>query len=118
MKVCLLSKGGGGWGQTLIHTFLEVILVIVYNMYRALLKIETLFLGLNLWGKGGGLKKTYFHFIFDMEDLPYTRYHCYTVSPLQRLKVSNTFMKIKISGQAIKQYNYFRDRFLFISFSR
>ena len=38
LKVCLLSKGGGG-GQTLIRTFLDVILVIIYSMYRALLKI-------------------------------------------------------------------------------
>ena len=56
MKACILSKVGGG-GQTLIHTFLDVILVIVYYMYWALLKIETLFLGLNFCGGGGGLKK-------------------------------------------------------------
>ena len=73
MKVCLLSKGGGE-GQTTNKTFLDFILVIVYNIYRVYLEIVLLFFSLNFkWEQGGGLKKlrqkTYFYYSFYL-DLP------------------------------------------------
>ena len=37
--------------MSFVYTFLDVILVIVYNMYRVLFKIVLLFLGLNLYGE-------------------------------------------------------------------
>ena len=70
MKVCILSKGGGG-GQTPDPNFLDFILVELLNLVME--KFNPIF-GPNFRGGGGwGLKNfgrnTYFHFFLN-DDLP------------------------------------------------
>ena len=47
MKVCLLSKVGGG-GQIIYQSFLDFMLVIVYNLYSMYLKSLLLFYSVTL----------------------------------------------------------------------
>ena len=54
MKVCFLSKGGGG-GQTANNKKLDFILVIVYNIYRVNIKSVLFFFILNFKGEWGGV---------------------------------------------------------------